>query len=109
MYVVKKCDNYSRGRNDWQVIYTSPYREAAISVAREEYRLLLNSDPDMSSKDIQSRMDDYSAPKSGAALYGRKQFGHKNTKLAIMKSYSVDYKPAVLPDKNEALYSILSR
>lgn len=110
MYVIKKCDNYSYGRNDWRVIYTSPDREAAISVAREEYRLLLSNDPDLSNDDIQWRMDrDWGVPKSGEAIWGRKEFGHDNTRFAIMQSNSSQYQPAIRPDKNKVLDSILNR
>lgn len=109
MYVVKKCDNYSYGQNDWRVIYTSPDREAAISVAREEYRSILINDPNLSNQDIHTLMDGYFVPKSSDSLYGRKQFGHNNTKFAIMQSSSSQYQPAIRPDKNQVLDSILNR
>ena len=112
MYVVKKCDNYSYGgQNKWNEILVTPDRENAISYIREEYRLLLASDPNLSSEDIDRYMNAYyTVPKSGAHIGGRRTVAHGGVGFAIMQSDSTkydQYRGLMRPDRTEALDAIL--
>jgi len=109
MYVIKKCENYSYGRNKWEVVHTTPDREDAISWIREEYRLLLSCDPNLSSEDIDRYLNQYyGCPKPEQAIYGRKEVGHGNTRFSIMHSYSDQYQTVERPTAREALDKILN-
>jgi hypothetical protein len=115
MYVVKKCENHSYGRNKWDVVFTSPDREDAISWVREEYRLLLSCDSNLTSKDIEQRMS-YGCPQSGSSVWGRREvlgrreFGHMGTYFSFFHSHSDKYLKDVpmRPTRTELLDSILS-
>lgn len=108
MYVIKKCENHSYGKNKWEVIHTTPDKEDAIAFAREEYRLLLSSDPNLSSEDIDRYMNNYyNPPKSGQYIGGRREFGHGNIWFSFMRSTSQQHRPAERPSAREALDLIL--
>jgi len=110
MYVIKKCDNHGYGRNKWVVVHTTPDREDAISWVREEYRLLLSCDPNLSNDDIRNKLDRYwGCPKTGDTIYGRRTFGHGTVSFSIMQSDSDQYQPAgARPNRTALLDSILS-
>ena len=111
MYLVKKCDSYGYGRNDWRDVLITPDRENAISYIREEYRLLLAADPNLSSEDIDRYMNAYyTVPKSGEHIYGRRTVSHNGIGLAIMQTHSIKYNEYAglkRPDRTEALDAIL--
>lgn len=112
MYVVKKCDSYSYGgQNNWYDVLVTPDRENAISYIREEYRLLLASDPNLSSKDIDSELNSYyTVPKSGERIVRRRTVSHNGAGFAIMQSDSAkydQYRGLMRPTRTEALDAIL--
>jgi hypothetical protein len=109
MYVVKKCENHSYGRNKWDVVHVTPDREDAIAWCREEYRLLLSCDSNLTSKDIELRMS-YGCPQSGSGVWGRREFGHMGTYFSFFQSHSDKYLKDVpmRPTRTELLDSILS-
>jgi hypothetical protein len=85
MYVIKKCDNYTYGRNKWYTVHTTASKEDAIAFCRAEYRLLLSCDPNMSSQQIEQALSGYRCPRSDY-WYGRMEFGHGNIRFAAYKS-----------------------
>lgn len=111
MYVVKKCDNHSYGQNHWYEVHVTADREDAISFAREEYRLTLSSDPNLSSDDIEHRLNSaWGVPQPGGTIYARKEFGHDGVRFAIMQSDSTkydQYRGLMRPTRTEALDAIL--
>jgi len=107
MYVIKKCENHSYGRNTWKVIHTTKSKEDAIAFCREEYRLLLSCDPNMTSDRIEQYLNSYNVP-SDHYWYGTKQFGHNGVMYRAYVSDAAEYRdPVERPDRTELLDKIL--
>lgn len=111
MYVVKKCANYTHGKNAWVDVHVTPDKEDAISYIREEYRLLLSSNPNLSSADIDRNLNAYyDCPKPGDTLYSRRVVRHGNVAFSIQSSHASKYDQwngLQRPDRNELLDKIL--
>jgi len=109
MYVIKKCDNYGYGRNDWKVVFTSPDREAAVSHFRTEFRYILESDPNLSRSQIDNHLRDYYLD-NRTGYWGSMRIvkQHNGIGFSLAKSSSVEYQEATArPDRTELLDSIL--
>lgn len=111
-YVIRKCDTFTHyGSNDWYDVKVTDSREDAISYVRAEMYLLYASDPDLSSEDIDTRMNSwYGVPKSGQYIHKRHECGHGGTHYAIINSTSAKYDSwsgNVRPDRTELLDKIL--
>jgi len=109
MYIVKKCDSYGHGRNDWKTIYTSPDREGAIAIFKQELRYELEADPNLTRDQINSRLDSYYFNNTYGYYTNRRfQLGHGNVWFSMMKSESAENQtPAMRPDRTALLDSIL--
>lgn len=107
MYVVKRADNihsYGNGKNNWKVIHTSKHKDAAVAFYKQEYRMLLESDPNLSRQDIDNRMNwCYNTYNT------RCEASHNGIGLSILHSNAVEYQePVERPDRTELLDSILN-
>jgi len=111
MYVVKKCDNYSRGQNKWKVIYTSPDKEGAISIFKQELRYELEADPNLDREQINRYLNlwQLDPQRYGGYKGNRVTSGHGDIYFSIMRSESVEHQtPAMRPDRTALLDSILN-
>lgn len=110
-YVIRKCDSYSYGRNDWYDVKVTASKEDAISYVRSEMYLLYASDPDISSDDIDRHMNGYyHIPKPGQHISSRHECGHNGTHYAIINSTAAKYDSWVgqsRPNRTELLDNIL--
>jgi hypothetical protein len=107
MYVIKKCDNHTYGKNKWYTVHTTASKEDAIAFCRQEYRLLLSCDPNLSSQQIETSMNGYGLPRSDY-WYGRMEFGHGNIRFAAYKSSAEGHQDVpVRPNRTAILDSIL--
>lgn len=111
-YVVKKCDNYSYGRNKWVEVKVTPSKQDAISYVRGEIRTMLDCS-DMTTEQIISTMNGYGVPRDDQYLYGRSVFkphGVGNTAYSIIYSDAEKYdnwKAPRRPTRTEVLDKIL--
>jgi len=112
MYLVRKCEDWQgRGKCSWKTIFTSPERAGAIAVFKQEFRLVLESDPNLTRDTINGRMNNYYLDQPDNSYYTnrRVEMGHGNTGFAIYKSHAVaNQTPAERPDRTSALDSILN-
>jgi len=112
MYIIKKCDTYGYGKNDWTTIFTSPEAASAVAHFKMEFRYVLEADPNLSRKQIESYLADYYL--DGGGYMDREYRGHRvvkahhSTAFSIYKSQSGEYQDqAVRPDRTELLDKIL--
>lgn len=116
MYVVRKAENYSYGRNKWVDVHVTADPEDAKSFFLSECRLLVESDPNMNRDQIESRMRHCVGYNNGGMLdhryhKNRYEFQHNGTAFAVLKSTSAKYdghSGLMRPDRTELLDAILS-
>lgn len=103
MYVIKRSENHSYGRNVWKVIHTTPDVNDALSFIKSEYRMLLESDPNMRRSDIDSRLS-----YSFNSYWNRQEVSHRGVGLSIYRSTAAKHQePVVRPERSELLDKIL--
>ena len=110
MYVVKKCENHTYGQNKWKVIYTSPDRDGAVAIFKQELRYELEADPNLTRDDIDRRLQNYYLDNNNSYYTNRRiEMGHGDVYFSIMKSAASEHvTPAERPTRTELLDSILS-
>jgi hypothetical protein len=110
MYVIKKCDNYGHGRNKWYVVHTTPHKDDACAYFKEEYRLLLVCDPNLTSKDIDDMLNSFWRIPTPENYYGSRRVSqYGTTAYSIQESRSVEYQDVPKrPTRTELLDSILN-
>jgi len=111
MYLVRKCEDWQgRGKCTWKTIFTSPERDGAIAVFKQELRLVLESDPNLTRDTINGRMNNWYLDNTDKYYCDRRiEMGNGNTGFAIYKSKAVgNQTPAERPNRTSALDSILN-
>ena len=108
MYLVKKCENFSHGKNKWELIFSSPDREGALAIYNQERKLLYEADHNLNRTQIDTKMT-YGSPNARYWSGARYESGHYTVRVAIYKSNAAEYKePARRPMRTELLDKILS-
>ena len=107
-YVVKKCENYSYGKNKWDVVFTSLDAESAVGFIKTEFRYLLEADHSLTRKDINGKLNNYYLDNYGNFQRSRIELIHKNVSYSLLKSSSDQYQYVPKrPDRTALLDSIL--
>jgi len=109
MFVVKKCDNHSYGRNKWNVVFTSPDRASAVAFLKMELRYILEADHNLTRDQINSKLQNYYLDNNESYYRNhRVEMGHNGIYFSMIKSCSVEYQDVPKrPDRTELLDSIL--
>jgi hypothetical protein len=120
MYLVKKCENgwnSYRAKRKWKVVLATESKHDAAAFFKQEMRYLLEADPNLDRKTIESRLDIYNLSDDPSKYWGiqnwhgrRIEMGHGNVGFAVYKSHAKEYDvPVERPAPSEMLDKILSR
>jgi len=112
MYVVRKCEDWQgQGKCSWKTIFTSPTKEGAFAIFKQEYKLILEADYNLDRKTIDNRVDNSVGYYETHPTYyrgGRIEAGHGEIGFAVYKSHAAEYQDVPKrPDRTELLDSIL--
>lgn len=111
MYLVRKCEDWQgRGKCSWKTIFASPDKHGAIAIFKQEFKYVLEADPNLDRKTIDARLSQqYNLNQGVQYWYGsRIESGHGNTGFAIYKSQAAEHQTVPQrPTRTELLNSIL--